>query len=149
MVLIHPLADDMVGLDPRPVVRAQTLCPCDPSSWEAEPTEIVLMGFSRTPRAFYACLRDCEELQGCRLAGDVDATVLVFVHSWMRSEVEEVLKGGLEFEQLHVVVVPELEETVMRATRTLPSRAQVRLKRRGVVSLRVGNSHCHAGTRVD
>ena len=107
------------------------------------------MGFSRAPRAFYACLRNCVELEGCRLAGDVDATIPVFVHSWMRSEVEEVLKGGLEFKQLHVVVVPELEETVMRATRTLPSRAKVRLERRGVVSLRAGNAHCHAGTRVD
>jgi hypothetical protein len=110
--------------------------------------EIILLDFSRNPAAFYLALQNCTALRNCQealkmfgMSVELEKGAQLFVRPEMFDAAKAAInRAAWDLKRSHVVVAKALESEVMHAVRSLPSSAQVKLKKRLTSSLQAAGS---------
>lgn len=118
-------------------------CSAQSQQPSSDESQILLLEFSRNPEVFRDALEHGEALQECReamLGAGFQTALPGGAHLFVLPDLVPIAlaaisQQGLTLNRRHVIVDQESEAQVMRAVKSLPSRAQVRRKNREAVQL--------------
>jgi len=119
-------------------------------------TKVVLLEFSRNPKSYRTKLMECDELRECRdslvaqgFTSELPSLAKVFVPPEMfEATMEAIRRAKIKLQARHLLVAPELEDTVKRLLQTPMNPEEIRPKKRSVLPLGFAGASVQADLEI-